>query len=162
MSADVRRLNGLDAPADVAQAGPQPAKRSPRRTLAQIGAQDAASSEHEAQRAVVEAVARYAQQRPALRLLYAIPNGGKRHVAVAVKLKAEGVKAGVPDLCLPVARGGYHGCYLEGKRKGGHVSAAQLEWLTALALEGYYVTIFWSADQGIDTLLKYERGELKR
>lgn len=30
----------------------------------------------------------------------AIPNGGHRHVAVARKLKAEGVKAGVPDVVL--------------------------------------------------------------
>ena len=31
-------------------------------------------------------------------LIFAIPNGGQRHKAVAAKLKAEGVKSGVPDL----------------------------------------------------------------
>ena len=34
---------------------------------------------------------------PELALLFAIPNGGHRHKAVAAKLKAEGVRAGVPD-----------------------------------------------------------------
>ena len=38
---------------------------------------------------------------PELRLLYAIPNGGHRHKAMSAELKAEGVKPGVPNLCLP-------------------------------------------------------------
>ena len=46
---------------------------------------------------------------PELNLLYHVPNGGSRHKAEAGRLRAEGVKAGVPDLCLPVARGQYHG-----------------------------------------------------
>ena len=60
---------------------------------------------------------------PELWLLYAIPNGGKRAIKTAIALKAQGVKSGVPDMCLPVARGGYHGLYIELKRqKGGTVS----------------------------------------
>lgn len=42
---------------------------------------------------------------PELRLLYHIPNGGSRNQIEAKHLKAQGVKSGVPDLCLPVARG---------------------------------------------------------
>jgi hypothetical protein len=48
-----------------------------------------------------------------LKLLYAVPNGGDRNLRVPRKLKAEGVMAGVADLCLPAARRGYHGLYLE-------------------------------------------------
>ena len=55
---------------------------------------------------------RYARY-PELELLYHIPNGGKRDACTAVNLKRQGVKAGVPDLHLPVARGGYHGLYIE-------------------------------------------------
>lgn len=75
---------------------------------------------------------------PELRLLYAIPNGGARHIAVAAKLKAEGVRPGVPDICLPVARGGRHGLYIELKRqKGARPSPEQDDWLTALNRAGY-------------------------
>ncbi|MGH9837274.1 MAG: hypothetical protein ACREEM_00645 [Blastocatellia bacterium] len=45
---------------------------------------------------------------PVLKLLYAVPNGGDRNLYVARKLKAEGVMAGVADLCLPAARRGCH------------------------------------------------------
>ena len=83
--------------------------------------------------------ANYAQGKyPALSLLYAIPNGGARHPVVAAKLKAEGVKRGVPDICLPVARGKWHGLYIELKRqKGARPSHEQDDWLTALNRGGY-------------------------
>lgn len=42
---------------------------------------------------------------PEIELLYHIPNGGSRNKLEAANLKRQGVKAGVPDLCLPVARG---------------------------------------------------------
>ena len=53
---------------------------------------------------------------PALRLLYAIPNGGARNKITAAILKREGVRAGVPDICLPVPSGAYHALYIELKR----------------------------------------------
>ena len=56
---------------------------------------------------------------PELALLYHVPNGGSRKKAEAGRFRAEGVKAGVPDLCLPVARGGFHGLYIEPKRQKG-------------------------------------------
>lgn len=57
---------------------------------------------------------------PEIDLLYHIPNGGSRNRLEAANLKRQGVKAGVPDLCLPVASGKYHGLYIElkyGKNK---------------------------------------------
>lgn len=70
---------------------------------------------------------------PELALLYHIPNGGSRHKAEAARLRAEGVRAGVPDLCLPVPRGGFHGLYIELKRlRGGRLSEQQRAWLDAL------------------------------
>ena len=44
---------------------------------------------------------------PELELLYHIPNGGGRDAKEGRHLKEQGVKAGVPDLCLPVPRGPY-------------------------------------------------------
>ena len=48
--------------------------------------------------------------------VFAIPNGGKRDAAEAAHMKRQGVRAGVPDLCIPLARGGYHGLVIELKR----------------------------------------------
>lgn len=52
---------------------------------------------------------------PELKLMYHIPNGGSRNRLEAANLKKQGVKSGVPDICLPVARGAYHGLYIEMK-----------------------------------------------
>lgn len=50
---------------------------------------------------------------PELDMLYHIPNGGSRNKIEAANLRRQGVRSGVPDLCLPVARGNYHGLYIE-------------------------------------------------
>jgi hypothetical protein len=50
--------------------------------------------------------------------------------------KAEAVKAGLPDICLPVPRGIWHGLYLELKKQEGSVSRAQRRWLDALSTVG--------------------------
>lgn len=79
---------------------------------------------------------------PELTLLYHVPNGGSRTKAEAGRFRAEGVKAGVPDLCLPVARGEFHGLYVELKRlKGSKTSEEQTGWLSELAAQGYYTAL---------------------
>ena len=55
--------------------------------------------EADEQRAVVERCAR--RRIP----VFHIPNGGSRHPAEAARMGARGAKAGVPDLCIPAARG---------------------------------------------------------
>lgn len=94
---------------------------------------------------------------PGLDLLFAVPNGGKRNVVVALKLKAEGVKAGVPDYFLPVARGRYHGLFIELKAIGGKVSEPQRRWLKRLAAEDYAAGICFGADDAIAIIETYLR-----
>ena len=81
----------------------------------------------------------YAEIRcPELRLCHAIPNGGSRNPIEAKHLKEQGVKAGIPDLFLPCARGGWHGLYIEMKRrKGGRVSVEQKKMILALRDQGF-------------------------
>ena len=74
---------------------------------------------------------------PALALLFAIPNGGRRDAVTGAGLKAEGVRAGVPDLCLPVARRGFHGFFIELKASGGSLSPEQRGWIARLRQAGY-------------------------
>ena len=89
-------------------------------------------------------------------LLYAIPNGGKRDIRTAAMLKAEGVKPGVPDICLPIPRGGKHGLYIELKRrKGGTVSKEQEAWIRALMGQGYMCAVCHGWEAARDEILRY-------
>ena len=79
------------------------------------------------------------QRFPELKMLYHVPNGGKRNPAEAARFKAMGVKAGVPDLCLPVPMNGYAGLYIEMKYGSNKPTAAQKEWIKNLKEYGYKV-----------------------
>lgn len=113
--------------------------------------------EHEQQRALFAWVddERTIRQYPELGLYHATPNGGHRSPAVAAKLKAEGVRAGVLDTCLPIARGNYIGLWIELKSPSGAVSPAQRDWISSLAKHGHRVVICTSWEAARDELLAY-------
>ena len=94
-------------------------------------------------------------QHPELALFHAIPNGGHRMPSVAAKLKAEGVRAGVPDTCLPIARGGFASLWVELKKPGGTLTPEQAHWLAALTRHGNRVEICTSWESARDILLDY-------
>lgn len=75
---------------------------------------------------------------PELKLLYHIPNEGKRSASFGAALRRQGLKKGVPDLCLPVARGKYHGLYVEMKAGRNTPTVDQIRWLDALERQGYH------------------------
>ena len=62
---------------------------------------------------------------PELRLMYHVPNEGKRNAGGGQILKAAGLRAGVPDVCLPVARFGFNALYIEMKYGKNKPTAAQ-------------------------------------
>jgi hypothetical protein len=113
------------------------------------------ATEHQEQAALMAMCAALEGQHPEIALLYAIPNGGHRHVAVAARLKAEGVKAGVPDLHLPVARGRWHGLYLELKVGRNKPTPEQAQWHERLRAQGYAVVVCYGADQALTALQRY-------
>ncbi len=92
---------------------------------------------------------------PELELLFHVPNGGARSASTAARLRLEGVKAGVPDLCLPVARRGYHGLWIELKAEGGSASAHQNRWLNALNANGHFATVLYGADAAYRCIVDY-------
>ena len=95
-------------------------------------------SEHIEQRELVNWTKKKSLNDPRYDLLFAIPNGGQRHIAVASKLKLEGVKPGVPDLFLAYPVFPKHGLFIEMKRqKGGRLTLNQENWFKKLKDQGY-------------------------
>ena len=88
-------------------------------------------------------------------LIFAIPNGGLRDKRTAVKLKAEGVLAGVPDTMIAEPSGIYHGLFVEMKRKGGRVSKAQVEVREKLEEKGYRVEVAQGSEEAFGLFETY-------
>lgn len=107
------------------------------------------------QQAVLEWAALQSGKWPELELLYHIPNEGKRSGAAGEALRRMGMKRGVPDLCLPVARRGYHGLYVEMKRKGGRVSKEQGRWVEELKSQGYAAKVCFGFEEAVETIKWY-------
>lgn len=67
--------------------------------------------------------------------LFAVPNGGLRSMAVAGRMKAEGVVAGVADMILLKSCGRYGALLIEMKAPGGRQSEAQRRWAAEVTAE---------------------------
>lgn len=114
-----------------------------------------AGTEHAHQVALMCWCALNSASHPKLKLLFAIPNGGERNPIVASRLKAEGVKSGVPDLFLPVARHGYHGFFIEMKKPKGTIGPNQPAWEVALKEEGFAHMYAYGWEQAASALQWY-------
>ncbi len=115
-------------------------------------------SEHAEQVALFQWARQAAQsgEHPELALMFAIPNGGARNRATAGRLKAEGVVAGVPDVCLPVARKTAHSLWIELKAThGGRVSPAQRAFMDRLWGEGHHVVVAFGWLAARDAIVEY-------
>lgn len=116
-------------------------------------------TEHDQQSLLFEWASYFENRVPELSLMFAVPNGGKRHIGVAIKMKAEGVKAGVPDIVLPVPRKGFHGMFIEMKNgKKGKVADNQKWWLQRLSEQGYNCVVCYSYEEAKDAISEYLGG----
>lgn len=89
-------------------------------------------------------------------IAYHCPNGGKRSLRTAVRLKKEGVTTGIPDVIIDKRSGPYAGMRIELKRrKGGTLSEEQKDMIARLREEGYYVVVCKGWDSARDEVLKY-------
>jgi len=92
-------------------------------------------------------------------LLIHIPNGGARKNAFeGWRLKRQGVRAGVSDLFLPVARGGFFGLWIEFKAappNDAPVSDKQEEWLNLMHAQGYCVHLCMGVAAAMKVLVAY-------
>ncbi len=92
--------------------------------------------------------------------LYAVPNGGNRSAITGAMLKREGVRRGVPDLQLDMARGGFHGLRMEVKTPKGRLTLEQREWRDWVRAQGYKYHVVRSVQQGVNVLQAYLEGGL--
>lgn len=130
----------------------------------------AGDSEHSQQVALFAWAALNVGKYPQLKFMFAIPNGGLRDVRIATNLKAEGVKAGVPDIFLPwpvrmqwaaiCPNDAYHGCFIEMKWKKNKTTNEQIEFMEYATLAGYYCKVCYSWEEARDTLIAYLEGRL--
>ena len=100
-------------------------------------------SEHSEQCALFEWARLATFQYPELRYMFAIPNGGHRNKATAMRLKEEGVQPGVPDVFLPVPRGGFAGLWVEMKYGNNKPTEHQVRWLDWLEGQGFKTVVCW-------------------
>lgn len=122
-------------------------------------------TEHGEQAALFCWAAQNIKHFPTLRWMFAIPNGGGRSMTQGAALKAEGVKGGVADICLPtpsierlIAGVRFHGLFIEMKRAAGvpsDVSADQLAFGAHVTLQGYawYAAFGWQ--QAVSIITQY-------
>lgn len=130
---------------------------APRQLSAQSPRAKAVDREGQEQAALMQELAlRYPEVHE---LIYHVPNGGHRVKAVAAKLKAQGVKAGIPDLVLPMARGGYFGLYIEFKAtvEPAPVSASQRDCLRRLSEQGCLAIVCRGHFDAMEQLRAYLR-----
>jgi len=116
-------------------------------------------SEHSEQAALMDWARMQEHRWPELRLLFHIPNGGARDAITGAQLKRAGVRAGVPDLMLPVARGPYHGMFLELKVGKNRPAEKQAAWLDALTQQGYLAVACWGWWEAKEVIEEYLDGD---
>ena len=86
-----------------------------------------------------------------------IPNEGKRSLSYAARMKRMGLRSGFPDLLVPLARGGYHGLFIEMKYGKNKTTKEQKEWLERLSADGYACAVCYNAAEAIKTIESYNR-----
>lgn len=86
--------------------------------------------------------------------LIAVPNGGKRNLLTAVKMKRTGTLSGAWDLFLSVPRGSFSGLYIEMKVGKNKLTKNQLEFFKANS-QNYYMRVCGSLDQFINVINEY-------
>jgi hypothetical protein len=114
-------------------------------------------SEHQIQSAVISWWDKVGAKRYGLpnNLLFAIPNGGARDAITGSRLKAEGVRAGAPDLMLAVPFDGLAGLFIEMKTGTGAVAESQSTFMADLRQQNYETAIARSLDQAIEVIEAY-------
>lgn len=116
-------------------------------------------TEHETQSCFFAWCNLMSKKHPQLALLFAIPNGSHKSITARMKFKREGLKSGVPDVCLPCS-GSMDGkrrnaLYIEFKAKKGVISESQQDWIDRLREAGNWVEVVRSWESAANLVIQY-------
>lgn len=124
-------------------------------TISKVVVRVKARSEHDEQVALFQWQRMMSKSYPALDWMHAIPNAAKRSKGVAAWMRAEGMTAGIFDVFLPWPANGYHGLYVEMKRKPNKLTDKQTAFGHEMARRGFYVVVCYTADDAIKVIREY-------
>lgn len=113
--------------------------RQPRRT-----------GEHDNQSAYFKILDLNIRQHPELTFIFAIPNAAKRSPQVIREMLDEGLKKGVPDICIPISRHGHGAAWIENKFGDNKMSPDQLRFRDFLIEQGYAFKTCYTLDNQLD------------
>lgn len=90
-----------------------------------------------------------------------VPNGGWRSPIEAARFKGMGVKAGIPDVLLPIRNSQYGAGWWELKVGRNKPTEEQLRWHALLRSCGHYVQTYWHWHEAEQDILRYlEKGSM--
>ncbi len=92
---------------------------------------------------------------PELKLGFAVPNQGLRDARNARRMKAEGMRAGVPDWMLPVMAWDKAGLAIEFKAPGGKLTVLQLAYHKLLSNHDWRVEVCYDWRSAADIVAEY-------
>ena len=92
---------------------------------------------------------------PGIETMYHIVNEGKRSAYNGRRLKKEGMKRGVSDICLPIAKCGYNNLYIELKHGSNKATDEQLEFINLINSYGGKALVVYEADNAIEVIKAY-------
>lgn len=91
-----------------------------------------------------------------LDLIHAIHNQGHGDRIRGARAKAEGVRAGIPDVFLPMPAPGYAGLYIELKKpKDGRLGPEQVKVIEKLRQRGYRVEVAYGWEEAVAAVTAY-------
>lgn len=112
-------------------------------------------TEHQIQSAFMDWVRLEEKQDERLKLLFAVPNGGKRNPVTASLLKRAGVRAGVLDIFFPYRTSMFIGLAIEFKSPTGTMADDQKGYADLLTQQGWLVVVRTDTEQAIRTVKRY-------
>ncbi len=125
--------------------------RAPKRCRVIDGSKPLTISEHKIQTRLMDYLAFAARSDI---YYFAIPNQSNRHISNAVKMKAEGVRSGVADLCFMFPAGRV--AWLEMKRPGRSLTTTQKSFRDICIALGHLWGIAKSVDEALELLTKWD------